>query len=188
MDYLQIKQAKAQLLKGSRLQEEGIALQNDAMRRLAKEIERKINARNGTEKQYRFGDDTYRVLDISCEADNYFSSSACDHIRVRATFILSDLETRAFKGATDRERQLISEIKEVVKRFRSTYSKEGKKYLAIYLDETLQSTWVGLSSLKHKYKVVHTLYWDLTFTDVFEKVVDMNLSTGEERLGNTITI
>lgn len=183
---------RGELLKATRLQNEGIALQNDVFSRAAKELERNIKARNEGDMTYYFDDVEYSLLSLVCEPINSFSSKGYDFIRVTALFVRRDVEaTGTIEGVkpTQREAILIGRIKDVVDKIRKECRKERMMAYCDELDDLQGNNWRGLRSLKNGIKAIEDMRWELYREDILkERFFTMRLSTGKDGYGNTALI
>ena len=192
MDNIQIKQARAQLLKGSRLFNEGYALWNNAADRIARRMSKNLDERNTYKTEYFFEGKPYSLLDITCEAKQMYGSSYKGTLIIEAYFVVKDF---IYNGLTDvhptkKEAELLKEIQGVLLKRREAYDEGSKKALLEMAIDTQGTSWHGLKSLKNSLEVIRDFRWELEVEDFIsgELTVDTKLSTGEKRLGNTMTI
>ena len=155
-------------------------------------MSKNLQERNNDKTEYFFEGKPYSLLYITCEAKKTFGSSYKDTIIIDAYFVVKDFIDNGLTDVhpTRKEAELLKEIQGVLLKRREAYDDGYKKTLLEMAIDIQGTSWHGLKSLKNSLEVIHDFRWELEVEDFIsgEVTVDTKLSTGEKRLGNTMTI
>ena len=179
MKNIETRQLAGMFLRGMRMATEGAALQNEAVRGISSLINEQIQEKCKKVDWYVFGGEKFELLSVSCRADSSSYMGNNDVVQIRIAFILSDLDTHEFKGATAKEKDLIGQMRETIKKYKDAhYSNIDRDY---YLGKAhdIQSGWTRLGWLKHKYVLLKELDWEISVEKIIKNGFEISLGTGE---------